>query len=173
MNLKLNSLNLDSFQEVRKWRNSLSQNILRTPFYLTEEMQAEFYKTSICNRNSNCRFWGLYLENILIACIGLVNIEWENRLGEISLIVNPEYIKHGYGKTAFHELLWQGFNVLNLENIYGECYLCSPHVGFWRKIINEMNILTNILPNRKYYNGKYYDSLYFNFNRINLLIHTQ
>ena len=35
------------------------------------------------------------------------------------------------------------------------------------KIINEYEAYSTILPNRKYYNGKYWDSLYFNITKDN------
>jgi len=174
INLKLDCLDKYSFEEVRIWRNKLDNNILRTPFKLTKEMQENFYNDEICNRKSKHRYLGLYefKEDYfqIIACIGIINIEWENRLGEISLIVNPAYTNIGYGKIAFLNLLTFGFNNLNLENIFGECYECSPHVGFWEKMIKKFHGQKTILYNRKYYNLKYYNSLYFNFNKQNFYL---
>lgn len=168
MNLKLDSLSEAAFELVRKWRNQLDGNILRTTQKLTKEMQANFYHNEICNRSSNHRFLGLYgyVKTLkLLACIGIVNIQWENRIGEISIIVNPEEVGKGYGTISFYELLKLGFYSLNLDNIFGECYSCSPHVKFWQKMIQDFNAEITVLPNRKYWNGFYYNSMYFNFNK--------
>lgn len=168
-NLELNNLTKWSFDEVRKWRNLLDMNILRTPFYLTYEMQLDFYNNEICNRKSNHRYWGLYElskgEQIIIACIGIINIQWENSLGEISLIVNPDKIKKGYGSFCVRKILDLAFAYLNLDNLFGECYKCSPNLKFWEKMIKKYDARTAILPRRKYYNCMYHDSLYFNFDK--------
>jgi RimJ/RimL family protein N-acetyltransferase len=143
-------------------------------------MQAKFYDDVICNRNARARFWGIYdfveQEQIyadykpispfkLIGMTGLENIEWENRLGEISIILNPEQQRKGYGEQAVKMLLEKGFNYMNLENIYGESYLCNTATKFWLKMATRYRAKTRTLPNRKYWNGAYYNSLYFSFNK--------
>jgi RimJ/RimL family protein N-acetyltransferase len=96
---------------------------------------------------------------------GLENISWENRNAEISIILNPDCQRKGYGTQAVNLLLDQGFNYINLENVWGECYLCNPAVDFWLKICKVHDASIATLPNRKYWQGKYYDSLYFNFKK--------
>jgi RimJ/RimL family protein N-acetyltransferase len=125
----------------------------------------------VCNRQANARYWGIWLSNKntdtedFIGMCGLENISWENRNAEISIILNPEYQSKGYGNEAVKLLLDQGFNYLNLENIWGECYFCSPAIDFWKKICKEYNGTDAILPNRKYWNETYYNSMYFNINK--------
>lgn len=155
---------LEDVEEVRIWRNNILYS-LRTPFMLSKEMQQDYYKNVICNRVSNSRFWSAKKDNILIVFIGLVNIERENSLGEISIIINPNYRQKGYGKQAIRLLLHEGFMNMNLTNIYGECYECNPAINFWQQICKEYNAYTTILPQRKYWNGEYWDSLYFNINK--------
>jgi RimJ/RimL family protein N-acetyltransferase len=159
----LSALTKDDVEKVRHWRNNQLE-ALRTPFLLTEEMQAEFYDKVVCNRQANARFWALRFYG-LTGMAGLVNIEWENRIAEISLILDPSQTHRGYGTQAVDLVLSEGFNNMNLQNIYGECYLCNPAVDFWRKVIQRYNAKTTILPNRKYWQGKYWDSLYFNIRR--------
>ena len=187
--MKLKPLTLSDCEQVRQWRNK-NLAMLRTPFMLTEDMQADFYHNVVSNRNANARYWGVWEDvpdtvclysdiqekpikefeadtksNIFMGIIGLENISWENRNAEISIILNPDYQRKGYGTQAVDMLLDQGFNYLNLENIYGECYYCSQSIKFWNKIIDNKNGSTAILPNRKYWNGSYFDSLYFNFTK--------
>jgi len=168
--MEFEALNFDDLRVIRGWRNSCLY-ALRTPFLLTEEMQEDFYKQVICNRNSKARYWGVY-ETLkvnkyatFVGMVGLENIEWENGLAEISIIVNPNCKNKGYGKQAVDMLLDKGFNQMRLENIYGECYTCNPAIEFWKKIIKEYTADTVNLPNRKYYDGKYWDSLYFNIHK--------
>jgi len=159
----------------------------RTPFLLTESMQGEFYHSQICNRQANARYWGIWTEGKALKLnfghnepvnypiveeakedefIGMgeiSNIQWENRLGEIGLIMHPEHLDKA--DKAIDLILEQGFNHLNLENIFGECYYCSSYIGIWETACKKYNGIDANLPNRKFWNGKYYSSLYFNINR--------
>jgi RimJ/RimL family protein N-acetyltransferase len=154
----------EDMEQVRQWRNECLC-ALRTPFPLTEEMQQDFYKNVVCNRNANSRYWGIVEANILVGVSGIENIEWINSRGEISIIINPEHHGAGIGSYAFKMLLDKGFNELNLDNIWGECYSCNPATAFWKKQIVKYNGRSFLMPNAKFWNGKYYESLYFNFNR--------
>ena len=177
--MRLKALSLLDCEQVRQWRNETLVS-LRTPFLLTQEQQTKFYSEVICNRQADARYWGIFIEqdtgyadsklesttrDILIGMCGLENISWENRNAEISIILNPECHGKGYGTKAIELLLDQGFNYMNLENIFGECYYSNPAIGFWRNIITKYNAASCDLPQRKYYNGTYYDSLYFNINK--------
>jgi RimJ/RimL family protein N-acetyltransferase len=160
----LKDLTLENIEQVRKWRNENIES-LRTSFLLTKEMQEDFYINVICNRNAKARFWGVWVDDSFIGMVGLENLEWENGLGEISIVLNPDYKDCGYGKQAVELLLDKGFNSLRLENIYGECYKCNPAYGFWEHIIKKYRALEVHLPYRKYINGKFYNSLYFNISK--------
>lgn len=162
--MELKCLSLCDAQKVRKWRNKQS-GILRTSFPLTEEMQEDFYKNVVCNRQSNARYWGVWFGAEFIGMCGLENIQWENRLAEISSLLNPEYPLSKYGEEVLKVLLHEGFMNMNLENIYTEIYNCHPESFSWHNIAEEYDCYISILPNRKYYNGNYYDSSYINFNK--------
>ncbi len=186
--LKLYAPSLSDFEIIRRWRNECLQ-ALRTPFMLTQEMQADFYKNVVCNRNSNIRFWsaknkGNIYGKDFIGLVGLVNICWENRSGEISIILDGEERGKGHGKEAMCLLLKEGFDNLNLDIIYGECYFCNDSLGFWKKLMqdltnknknksiienglikSEYEIRTAILPDRKFWDGQYWDGWYFSIKR--------
>jgi len=161
--MEFKALTLSDCQQVREWRNSCL-NALRTPYPLTEEMQEEFYKNVICNRNANARFWGIH-DNGLIGMAGIENIEWENRRGEISIILKPDARGKGNGKQALEMLLHKGFFELNLEDIWGVVYSCSPAVMFWLEMIKRYEGYSMFFVNMKYWQGNYYSGRYFNFER--------
>ena len=154
----------DQCEQVRKWRN-VDISIYRTPFLLTEEMQSEFYTDVICNRRSDHRYWSVMDSKQFLGMIGLVNISLENRNVEISIVINPEFSRKGFGDQAFKLLLDKGFNELNLDNIYGECYACNPNIDFWKQMIKKYGGQTTTLFNKKFYRGVYWNSIYFNFER--------
>ena len=54
-------LSLDDCLQVAEWRNECLY-ALRTPYMLTEEMQEEFYKNTVCNRDARARYWGIWEE---------------------------------------------------------------------------------------------------------------
>lgn len=188
--MKLTTLTREQCQQVRIWRNDEPQ-FLRTPYLLTKEMQDEFYDEVVCNRDSKHRYFGImddikysaveaadnrkcgiYPEDGLypefIGMVGLTNIEWENGTAEISLIINPEYRRQGKGKEAVKLLLDEAFKQLRLYSVYGEVYKCG-NVDFWKHIIQEygptwVEHYTWVqLADRKYYNGKHWDSIWFSF----------
>jgi RimJ/RimL family protein N-acetyltransferase len=131
-------------------------------------MQEDFYYKSICNRDSKDRFWSVMDGNddsCFIGMVGLIGISLENRSAEISIIIDPELRGKGKGKQAVDLLLNEGFNRLNLDNIFGECYECSPSLNFWITYCHLTKTEIYSLPKRKFIDKKYHDSIYFNFVR--------
>ena len=180
--MKLKPLSLLDVEHVRTWRNPQLE-MLRTSFPLTAEMQADFYKNIVSNRQANARYWGIWIDaerlvdvlsnnkitrNNLIGMAGIENIQWENRLGEISLLLVSGGMRK-YGTKALKLLLHEGFMNMNMDNIYTEVYTCNPHLPFWMDITGEYNTCFVRLPNRKYYNGEYWPSYYININKEDYL----
>lgn len=157
-------LELSDMESIRAWRNKCLP-YLRTPFALTMEMQEDWYKNEICNRNSKTRFWAIEVAGRLVGYGGIENIQWENSIGEISLLINPEYQGRGIGHGAAIDILYQAFNVLNLNTVFGEVYHNNPAVKFWKLLTNQYDGATSILYNRKYWDGNYYDATYFSIQR--------
>lgn len=162
--MRLRDVSYEECQIVRLWRNE-SIDHYRTPYYLTEFMQDDFYANTICNRFGNSRFYAVDSGGF-VGMVGLVGIQWENRLAEISIVIDPNKRGRGVGRESIDKLLQEGFLRLNLENIFAEVYLCNDALKFWEKI-GEGKASFHHLPYRKYLNGNYYGSYYINFNRGN------
>lgn len=162
--MHLDAMSRENAETVRQWRN-LDIDMYRTPFPLTKEMQEDFYVNTISSRVSPHRFWAVYSDMSFVGMVGLVNISLENRSAEISVVIDPERRGEGIGRQAVNMLISEGFNRLNLDNIYGECYECSKAIGFWRSTCKERGVVTHKLPRRKYVDGVYWNSIYFNFTR--------
>jgi len=172
-------LELNDMWHIRIWRNQCLP-YLRTSFALTQEMQEDWYKNEICNRNSRSRFWAIEvpgevehtpIESIqrkprLVGYGGIENIQWENSIGEISLLINPAEHHKGYGHAAAMDILSQAFNVLNLETVYGEVYANNPAHRFWDLLTKQYRGSSYRLPKRKYWNGVYHDATYFSLPRV-------
>jgi RimJ/RimL family protein N-acetyltransferase len=168
--MELKVLTKEELEQVRQWRNR-NLEIWRTPFLLTKEMQENFYDSVINNRNATSRYWGVHLElseitdSQFIGMVGLTDISLENRIAELSMQLNVDVGKQGHGTQALIKLLDKGFDELNLENIYGEAYTCSPIIDFWYKTLKKFDIEYVFLRARKYWNGEYHSSIYFNFSK--------
>lgn len=135
---------------------------LRTPYMLNKQMQLDYYDKVLSDRKSDTRYFALFHRNVMVGYGGIENIIWENRNGEISLLIFEDYREKGNGKEAVELILDKAFNYLNLDHVYGECYMCA-NVDFWEKMIARFKGNSLILPCRKYYDGQYFDSLYFTF----------
>ena len=156
---------LDLVDKIAIERN-LNLESLRTPHLLTKEMQRDFYKEVICNRSVNSRFYDIrILGDESIGMGGFTPIQWENRCAEISLILFKHSVGKGDGEKAMLRLLDDGFDRLNLNMIYGECYACSKAIGFWRLMASKYHFYITELPYRKYFNGEYHSSLYFSIKK--------
>jgi len=123
--IEIGPLSREDMEIIRGWRNKIPET-LRTPYFLTEEMQEAYYDQVICNRASTTRYWAFkqdsgFIAEELIGMGGIENISWENSIGELSVLVNPEKRGKGFGKQIVHEILNQAFNFLNLENVFAEC----------------------------------------------------
>lgn len=183
----LDALTLEDVEQVRIWRNS-DLTPWRTPYLLTREMQIMFYQDIISKRNAPHRYWAIKKklggfaftdENdpdysrtttkqimTLIGMGGLTDISIENRNAEITLIIDPDLAGKGCGEEAVEMIYSMAFNYLNLVTVYGEVYWCNEKgVNFWNKIIRKYNGYTTRLPNRKYWEGQYYDSSYFDITK--------
>jgi RimJ/RimL family protein N-acetyltransferase len=158
--LRLDALNVDDVQTVREWRLTCREG-LRTPVMLGEEQQDTFYEKVVCKGTDKNRYFAVRDGDLLVAMVGLTGIEWENGMAEISLITDPAKAGKGIGSGALELLLREGFDVMGLATIYGECYLCNPAIGFWQRMCERYNAYTTTLPRRKRWAGKLWDSLYF------------
>jgi RimJ/RimL family protein N-acetyltransferase len=172
--MKLDALTQDDVLEVLEWRNDERQ-FLRTPYFITEDMQDDFYHDVVCNRNSQHRYFAIaryvdyaydtYIddddfERELIGMGGITNIDWVNSTGEISLIINPAHRREGLGMESVKLLVTEGKLNMGLKTIWGEVYTCG-NVAFWQKVVEQFGGYATKLPNRKLWQGHYYDSMWF------------
>lgn len=160
MDIKLREMSLETAEFVRQWRNEDLAG-LRTSFLLTKEMQADFYKNVLCNRNSNIRYWTVWDDDVCVGATGLVDISWENGIAEIALIIRPELRNKGYGEWVVDEILKKGFGELRLQTVIGESYEINTAVDFWKKIAKKYNAYETHLPNRKFLYHRFWHSYYF------------
>ena len=177
----LKALTLSDLLTARLWRNQLMA-AWRTPYMLTEKMQQEFYENVISDRRANLRYWGFHVDkpvrreiaihnnlveygDTFVGYGGIENICWEARTGEISILIDPDLRGNGYGEAALRLILDQAFNVLNLDVVHAECYLCNDSIKWWRRMGAKYDAEVCALPHRKYWGGKRWGAEFFYFER--------
>lgn len=180
--MKLEALRREDMPKLLEWRN-MHPEAWRDPRPTTITQQYEWFDGPV-SHNPNGRYWGVHKEvNIgevrlepifdldpggLIAQSEITSIIWESRIGEIGIMVDPNRRRKGLGKELLSATLQMAFSRLNLATIWGECYECNDACNFWLKYVKEWNGYSTILKNRKYWNSKFYDSLYFSWDIENV-----
>ena len=157
--MKLKALERWHVEAVREWRNE-DLSFLRTPYRLTTDMQQDFYDEVVCNRDSKHRYFAIVDGGLFIGMGGLTNIDYVNGNAEVSLIINPKDRHMGYGKRAFALLHEEAIFNLRLDNVWGVVYN-TGNVEFWHSVIDDYEGYRVKLPRRKFYNGEYYDAMWF------------
>lgn len=161
--MRLGALTESNCEVVRRWRVDLMAEV-RTPYMLTREMQENFYRSVICDRNSPNRFYAILDKGDFVGMGGWTNIQWENSIAEISVVIDPKKRREGLGWGAVKVLLDEAFLHLNLKTCIAECYECG-NLGFWEKVAKYYHAYTTRLPARKFWDGKYWGSLYLSIDR--------
>lgn len=159
--MNMTGVNINDAGKVSDWRNAIRGNF-RTTGFCTIDKQEKFIEALDDNVH---RYYSFCDNGELLAFGGLTYIQWENRIAEISLVVDPDLLRDGIGSDAVDMILEEGFNNLNLKTIFGECYKSNPAFDFWFRLTGKYEGYTAILKNRKFWKGDYYDSLYFSIDR--------
>ena len=157
--MRLGPLDAKIAQEARLWRNE-DLSALRTSRPLTAEQQAAWYaRVSV----DPCERWWTLLEGgLVVGYGGLEHIQWEARIAEISLLIAPGCRSKGHGTAAVDAILCEAFDTLNLHNVYGEVYDCNEAGRyFWNSVIERYGADYTMLPDRKFWKGRMWNSVYF------------
>jgi hypothetical protein len=157
--LKLRQPTVTHCLKAGRWRENVPET-LRTVHLSSDDRQVAFYENVVLNCEDH-EYFAIDNEGTLVGFGGLTYIDRTNRNAEISLIINPDLRGRGNGYACAEMIYDHAFNKMNLKTVYGECYLCNPCTSFWQNLCKKYNGYTTKLPNTKYWNGEYYDSMYF------------
>lgn len=154
--MTLEAMTLDDAQAARAWRND-RPDALRTPYPLSEADQQAWYL------DHDGRFFSIIYDDRLAGYGGIQHVQWESRIGELSLLMAPGY-EHMRGE-GLDMMLDYAFDTMRLDTVYAEVYECNRDITFWTWVAGGTECRTAKLPNRKWYQGRYWDSLYISFDR--------
>lgn len=160
--IRLDALTPTDVEQVRIWR-AQTPSLFRTRVPLTPQMQHDFYLDTVSDRRSEHRYWAVRGPE-LVGQVGLVGIEWENGLAEISLVVAPDHRHLGIGARAVELVLEEAFDAMRLVTVWGECYGYNrTGVEFWTDMLKRYEGISWVWPRRKWHQGRLHDSFMFQF----------
>lgn len=160
--MRLKAPEYDHMEIVREWRNKQRPS-LRTPYLMTEGVETTFYTGVICNRESPHRYFSVIhkgsgnLADVFLGLGGLVDIQWENRTAELSLITALEETRK---LEMFNLLLDEAFQNMGLHSVTGETYACGD-IAASEDLVHKYGCYHTILRDRKFWNREFWDSLWF------------
>lgn len=143
-----------------EWRNDVRiRPYLRTAFDNYPDTQFDWVEDII--RRNDCYYYFIYFQNDqekqkVVGYCGLDNIHWQSKHAEISILLSPDELRKGYGKSAVKLLLEKAFVQLNINLVYADVYSHNPARGFWEDMGFKHE---GILRDRKYWNDEYHNSL--------------
>lgn len=150
------AIELSDLEQMRQWRNlSELRKYFREYREISEAMQEGWYQ-SIQKDKDQINF--AVCEKVsdeLIGYAGFSHISWLNRSAEFGNYIAPEFFGKGFGKDLVKTLIRHGFEELNFNRIWMECYSNNPACSFYNKcgFINE-----GIMRETYFYDGQYWDS---------------
>lgn len=166
--IRLTALRREDMPKLLEWRNATPW-AWRDPRPTTITQQYEWFDGPV-SHSQNGRYWGIEVDCEdpspcwhFAGQAEITSIDWQSRIGEIGLIINPALCKKGYGRAAVNAVLDRAFYELRLKTVWGECYdVPNGAFNFWYKICDQFKVT---LPNRKFWQGSFYDSLYFSWDK--------
>lgn len=134
-----NQVSLKSFnpqvdpQQIFKWRNDpLIFQWCRQYEELNWLNHLEWF--SQVQKDPKIKMYMVYDGGTLVGVCGFTDVDWINRRAEFSLYIGPEFHGDGLGIAALGALLGHGFNALNLNCIWGECFDGNPAMKTFKKL---------------------------------------
>jgi RimJ/RimL family protein N-acetyltransferase len=131
--LSLNKLNREEMWQLFRWRNDpCIYKWCRQCEPLSRSDHERWFDWQ--SKDAHTRMYGAFEEGQLIGVCGLTSIDWINRRAEFSLYIGPEHQKRGLGQKALQVLVGHGFNVLNLNCIWGEAFDGNPAIEMFSRV---------------------------------------
>lgn len=131
---KLVPIRFEDRYKIMEWRNDQIYH-LRQEKLLTKNDQDKYFKKVILNEfneeNPNQILFSLLKKNICIAYGGIVHINWKDKNGEISFVINTKLEKNNFNSIwsvylAFIEGV--AFKELGLKKIFVYAFDLRPHL---------------------------------------------
>jgi RimJ/RimL family protein N-acetyltransferase len=83
--------------------------------------EIDWIKSSLMNKST--QFWSCRVGETLVGRVGIYNIDWEEKSGEVSILIgNPKFREQGIGVEMLKYALEKGYSELALDQIYATIF---------------------------------------------------
>jgi RimJ/RimL family protein N-acetyltransferase len=166
--LSIKTIDDSQIQKIRIWRNQ-QMDILRQNHFITEECQIQYFQDKIFPLFESSTpvqvLFYCYYEEKLIGYGGIVHISYENKIGEISFLLDPKIPTDQFYESIFIlflELMDKiAFQELRLNKLFTETFSTRmEHVsilekaGYIREGIRQSHVILNGKVADIYLHGK-------------------
>ena len=149
---------------IAEWRNQ-SLETLRTTHPTSTKYEDQCAWIDSLTKDNEQYFFIYNNLNEIIGYTGLDKINHVNKTAELGLLIGTPYQHLGYGQKSVFLILQYAFNNLCLNCVYIEVYLTTNNFRrFWKKLGFKIE---GILTDRKYWQGKYYNSIMASVSQCN------
>ncbi len=131
---KIVPIRLEDRYDIMKWRNEQMYHLRQSKILTVEDQDLYFENvvSKLFNQENPKQILFSYLEkDICLGYGGLVNLDWENKSGEISFLISTELENQFFEKfwTSFlHMINLVAFKILKFNKIYTYAYDLRPRL---------------------------------------------
>lgn len=152
--MNLCALELDDAVIALDWRAGMAGG-LRTTEEVDKVSQEKWFMN--LRQSEYARYWAVDSHPELVGIVGITRIEWENGTAEMSIMApGDENLKDLVRLVVRH-----AFESMRLHSVSKEVYESDSWREIYKIIFTGMNAHEAILRHRKYFHGKYYDSVVY------------
>lgn len=106
---------------LRGWRNDPAIWWWCRQFDLISDAEQRLWYEAL-QKDKSQRLWKIIHAGSAVGVGGLTSIDPINQKAEFSLYISPHWQNQGLARDALSQILTHGYNFLNLNMIWGECF---------------------------------------------------
>jgi RimJ/RimL family protein N-acetyltransferase len=154
LKVDLKAVSSDYLDQLRRWRNDQRIFSWCRQYEEISKLQHQSWFESLPKR-TDVKMYEIWIDGGIYGVCGFTSIDYINRHAEFSLYIDPNRHGLGYGEASLRALIKHGFEVLNLNSIWGESFDGNPAQRIFKKIG-----FKHVGSRREFYyrNGKYVDA---------------
>jgi RimJ/RimL family protein N-acetyltransferase len=158
-NIKLDPLDAKDIETIRHWRNDYQiMRHCRQSDFISDAEQERWFARQEADPSIKMYCIKTVIDGAekLIGVAGLTSLDFVSRRAEFSLYIAPQFQRRGYGRCALILLFSHGFQNLNLEQIWGECFDGNPAL----KVFDGLGMKRDGVRRNFYFkDGRYLDAV--------------
>ncbi len=142
-------------RQLALWRaDDRCRPVLLTPYVQSEDLEKQKKWAERITSSESEFFFYIFDNNVLVGYCALIKVKMVPSNAELSILIDPDKARRGYGTKAIRWLLGVAFEELGLNCVYSEVYANTERHKFFEKFFT----FDGTIRARKFWKGKFYDS---------------